>query len=556
MVPGTDSAATAEPETAGPTTAPSDTTTSEPVTTSGPPTEGTTAPATTEGPTTAETESTTADPSTTSEATTDATSEPLTATDTSTTAPPASCGNGVLDPGEACDDGNADETDACTTLCNAPSCSDGLESGDESDLDCGGSCGGCAVGQGCGGDGDCLGGACEANQCVDGCVPWARQWGTQYSDGGSGIAVDGDDNIFVSSFMFAGNYGAVRKYDAAGQELWTRQIDSSEFDGAYGVATDSAGNVFVTGDTQGDLDGNISQGYDDVFIVKYDNDGNKQWTRQFGSDDNEVAIDAATDAAGNVIVAGNSRGSIDGHVLGGVYDVLLAKYDAQGEKQWIRQFGSSGDDQAYGVTTDSAGNIIVVGYVYGSLDGNVYLGDSDAFVAKFDADGTKLWTRQFGLEYGDYAAAVATDDAGDIYVTGSVSGSLDGNPYHGFGDLLVMKFDADGAKQWTRQLGTSDSDAGRDIVVDGAGDLLIGGSTDGDFDGHVSKGGWDLFVAKYSASGVKQWTHQLGTVDDEHQGFIAALSTGMPVIVGYGDGKFAPPALGVDDIIAAHLCLR
>ncbi|NVB39984.1 hypothetical protein G6O69_19220 [Pseudenhygromyxa sp. WMMC2535] len=76
------------------------------------------------------------------------------------------CGNGVLDEGEACDDGNADETDACTTLCQAPTCDDGILSGDESDLDCGGSCAGCLTGQACEAASDCTSGACEESLCT------------------------------------------------------------------------------------------------------------------------------------------------------------------------------------------------------------------------------------------------------------------------------------------------------------------------------------------------------------------------------------------------------
>ncbi len=80
----------------------------------------------------------------------------------------ASCGDGQVQAGvEACDDGDGDEADACTTLCKAPACDDKLESGAETDVDCGGdACADCKLGQGCLVDTDCESAACAAGECV------------------------------------------------------------------------------------------------------------------------------------------------------------------------------------------------------------------------------------------------------------------------------------------------------------------------------------------------------------------------------------------------------
>ena len=79
---------------------------------------------------------------------------------------PASCGDGIVDPGEQCDDGNDDDTDACTRQCLPPSCDDGLQSGDESDVDCGGSCPGCPFDGQCVVPDDCEIGLCRDLACV------------------------------------------------------------------------------------------------------------------------------------------------------------------------------------------------------------------------------------------------------------------------------------------------------------------------------------------------------------------------------------------------------
>lgn len=532
------------PETTGATAtedptkpAPDDTTTSEPATTD----DSTTAGTTTTG------EPTTGEPATTEVATTEAL--------TSTTEPPATCGNGTLEPGESCDDGNLDETDACTTLCLAPSCSDGLQSGDETDQDCGGSCGGCAIGLHCSGDGDCASGACEADQCVKGCVPWARQWGTPSSDAGTDVVVDDADNIYVSLYLDGAETGAVRKLDASGKELWTREIDTTSDDTASGITKDSVGNILVVGDTTGALDGNAPLGNHDAFIVKYDSAGNKLWTRQFGGNLNDSGHAVATDAADNIFVVGDTRGTFDGNVAAGEYDVFVSKFDAQGVKQWTRQLGTPGTDDSWAVASDSAGNVFIGGYVFGSLDGQPWAGQPDAFLAKFSPAGAKLWVHQFGFAQGDYVHGLAVDDDDNLYVTGEVWGALDNKYWGGLSDIFVIKYDAAGVKLWTRQLGINESESGYDIAVDGAGDVLITGLTWGDFDGHASEGGTDYVIVKLDASGMKQWSHQFGTDTHDFGGHIAVLSTGMPVFVAHNEGSFAPPVVGGDDVIAALLCL-
>ena len=82
----------------------------------------------------------------------------------------------------------------------------------------------------------------------------------------------------------AGSYDLfVVKYNSSGTKKWTQQLGSSSRDHARGVATDSSGNVYVTGDTYGGVDGNTNAGYNDLFVVKYNSSGTKQWTKQFGS---------------------------------------------------------------------------------------------------------------------------------------------------------------------------------------------------------------------------------------------------------------------------------
>jgi Bacterial Ig-like domain/Beta-propeller repeat len=301
----------------------------------------------------------------------------------------------------------------------------------------------------------------------------------------------------------AGN--RIAAYDwTFGVRPWTRQMGTATADYAFGVATDGAGNVLVAGYTDGALDGQASAGGFDLFVVKYDANGAKLWTRQLGTAAGDYATGVATDGAGNVFVAGRTDGALDGQASAGGSDLFVVKYDANGVKLWTRQLGTANYDVASGVATDGAGNVFVAGYTLGALDGQASAGGYDLFVVKYDANGMKLWTRQLGTAGWDNASGVATDGAGNVFVAGRTDGALDGQASAGGSDLFVVKYDPNGLKLWTRQLGTAAADFANGVATDGAGNVFVAGYTGGALDGQASAGGYDLFVVKYQSDGRKR----------------------------------------------------
>ena len=108
--------------------------------------------------------------------------------------------------------------------------------------------------------------------------------------------------------------------------------------------------------------------------------------------------------------------------------------------------GTNAYDEAYGIATDSSGNVYVTGYTAGGLDGNSSYGSKDLFVVKYNSSGTKQWTKQLGTSSDDEAYGIAADSSGNVYVAGSTSGGLDGNTSAGNSDLFVVKYDSDGNK--------------------------------------------------------------------------------------------------------------
>jgi Beta-propeller repeat len=274
---------------------------------------------------------------------------------------------------------------------------------------------------------------------------------------------------------------------------WTRQFGTTSSDMARAVATDASGNIFVAGDTGGDIDGagsGTSAGGNDLFLAKYAANGNLLWLRQFGTTGTESAYGVAVDGVGNAYVVGSTTDDLDGAgsgVYGGVADAFVIKYDADGAQVWIRQLGDAGYEEARGVAVDGSDNVYVTGYTSGDIDGAGALtsaGGVDVFLAKYNASGTQQWVRQFGSGADDRSYGVAANGT-NIYLTGSTYGDLDGAGPGGGGyvDIFLAAYDDNGAQQWISQIGPVAINVGTQPAVDGSGNIYVTGYTSGDLDG-------------------------------------------------------------------------
>ena len=289
-----------------------------------------------------------------------------------------------------------------------------------------------------------------------------------------------------------------------GQCTRTKQLGTSSKDYGTSVTTDSSGNIYVTGYTEGGLDGNTNSGESDIFLVKYNSTGTKQWTKQLGTPSEDTGHGVTTDSSGNIFVTGQTWGGLDGNTNSGGTDMFLVKYNSTGTKQWTKQLGTSSLDYGNGITSDSSGNIYVTGITSGGLDGNTIYGKNDIFLVKYNSSGTKQWTKQLGTSISEWGQDVTSDSSGNIYVTGGTEGGLDGNTNSGYYDIFLVKYNSSGTKQWTKQLGTSSNDIGRGVTTDSSGNIYVTGETRGNLDGNTNSGGKDIFLVKYNSSGIKQ----------------------------------------------------
>jgi len=381
---------------------------------------------------------------------------------------------------------------------------------------------------------------------------------------GRGVATDGAGNVYVTGDTYgdldgntrtSGSNVFVTKYNSNGVKQYTRQLEAAGGD-TWGnsVTTDASGNVYVVGGTKGRLDGNRQTGYFDFFVTKYNTNGVKQYTRQFGAVDTEtVGRLVATDASGNVYVAGDinyamgASVGLDGNPkIGKTFEFFVTKYDSSGVKQYTRQLGAVGPGgflvgaavAGASVATDASGNVYVAGSTNGGLDGNTLTGGVDCFLTKYDINGVKQYTRQLGVAGADTGCvSVGTTASGNVYVVGLTTGGLDGNVLTGTQNFFVTTYDSKGVKQYTRQYPSPGTLPNGSVFTNGR-DFYVVGSTTVGLDGNTQTGAKDFFVTKYSGyDGTRQYTRQLGVAGGLTLGYsVATGSSGNVYVAGWTTG--------------------
>jgi len=355
----------------------------------------------------------------------------------------------------------------------------------------------------------------------DGNELWVRQFGGVGEDSALAAAVDSIGNVYVvgqspgelpGRLFVGGVSGAfVRKYAGDGEELWNRQFGTQVSAKANGVAVDAAGHVYVAGQVDGALPGQLHAGHIDAFVRAYDSSGNELWTRQFGAEGGDFALDVAVDEEGSAYVVGWSRREVQRP--GRPSDVELIafarKYDRDGIDIWDVRFEALGHARANSAKVDEAGNLYVGGWISGALTGQVQVGETDPFVRKYDRNGVELWTRQFGTAEEDRAEGIDVDGDGNLYVVGWTRGRFPGQT--GLGtepdiyvrtDAFVTRFDRDGREQWTRQFGTREPQLPQGVVADDSGNIYVVGQTAGSIFGETHHGTFDAFVVKLWGGGA------------------------------------------------------
>jgi len=298
----------------------------------------------------------------------------------------------------------------------------------------------------------------------------------------------------------SGAYDAyIVKYNSAGVLQWTKLLGTSGDDSASALTTDNSGNLYVAGWTGGNLNGETNSGRRDAYIVKYNSAGVLQWTKLLGASGLDSANALTIDNMGNLYLAGGTIASVKGETNSVYSDAFLAKYNTAGMLQWTKLLDASDYDFANALTADSSGNLYVAGSTNGDLKGETNNGAVDAFIVKYDLTGSELWTKLLGTSGNDSANALITDSSGNLYVVGKTAGNLNGETNNGYPDAFIVKYDSAGVLQWTKLLGSSSLDEANALTIDGSDSVYVAGGAYGDLNGKTNSGftDSDAFIVKY-----------------------------------------------------------
>lgn len=334
----------------------------------------------------------------------------------------------------------------------------------------------------------------------------------------------------------------------------TRGLGSTALDEAQGIAVDEPRcAIYVTGDAGGTI-GAASAGGRDAVVARYDTQGGRTWVTQFGSAGYETVAGVAVDANGDVYVFGHTTGTLPGSPvinLGGD-DLFLVKLDATGAILWTRMLGSAGNDLAEDLAVNAAGEIYVTGFTDGVLTG-VSAGGQDYFVGRYDSAGNLVMLTQRGSAGNDRAKAVTVGPADNVYVVGDTDGDLEG-VQAGNADLFVAKYDPAGAELWIDQRGTVDLELGADVAVNDRQEVFVVGSTGGGLDGNVSAGAMDVVLLRYGTGGAWQYTVQRGSSSTDTTTGVALTANGAPVVIGTTSGTLdGIVPVGASDVFTMKL---
>ncbi|BBO33221.1 SBBP repeat-containing protein [Lacipirellula parvula] len=392
-------------------------------------------------------------------------------------------------------------------------------------------------------------------------LEWSRQFGTAGEDRAYAIATDllgnayitGDTRGSLAAPLSGISDAFLSKFDASGNRVWTAQLGSTGGERSYGVATDGVGSVYISGATGGSLNG-PQAGFGDAILSRYTTDGVLLWSRQLGTASADVSNAVAVDGIGNVFISGYTEDTFNGpHV--GLQDAFLAKYDVAGNRIWTRQLGTKQLDSSLGLAVDGLGNVYTTGFTGGDLVNGTNHVELDAFLAKYDADGNRLWIKQLGQLVDTTTAirsnGVTYDNLGNVYLTGFVGGEFAG-PSAGVDSAFLCKFDANGNLLWKAQLAAGEGAQGQGVATDGQGNVYISGAASGDLQG-PSAGLSDMFLSKFDQAGNRLWTMQLGSAETDFASGVSADFQGNVYITGFTSGSLGGANAGDDDIVIAKI---
>jgi hypothetical protein len=324
---------------------------------------------------------------------------------------------------------------------------------------------------------------------ANGNLVWAKGLGGVDYDYGNSLAVDGSGNVYVTGYFSktadfdpsagfynlnsAGDYDIfIAKYDHAGNLVWAKNIGGSFADHGTSLTVDGSGNVYFIGEFWGTVDFDPgagvynlnSNGYLDIFISKFDSNGDFVWAKNMGGTETDSGADIDIDDSGYIYSTGGFNGIADfdpganvyNLTSNGYWDFFISKLDNDGNLVWAKGLGGTLSDNSYGIELDSSGVYTVGGFVSNTVDFDPSagtfnlnnLGNGDIFISKLDVNGEFVWAKSMGGPVYDYGLGIAVDEYHNVYSVGNFTNTVDFDPgtntYNltsaGYNDIFISKF--------------------------------------------------------------------------------------------------------------------
>ncbi len=338
---------------------------------------------------------------------------------------------------------------------------------------------------------------------------------------------------------------------------WANSAGGTTPDRGNSVSADASGNVFMTGyfNSPTITFGTTTltnEGNTNIYIAKYDTDGNVLWAKSAGGTLSDGGNSVSTDASGNVFMTGyfSSAAITFGTTTltnAGAYSVFIVKYDADGTVLWAESAGGTSSDYGTSVSTDASGNVFITGYFSSPTInfGTTTLtnaGNNDIFIVKYDADGTVLWAESAGGTSSDAGASVSTDASGSVFVTGEFS-----SPTITFGtttltnagntDVFIVKYGDAGTALWAKSADCTSFDGGTGVSTDASGNVYMTGYFNSPAVTFgtttlTNAGLYNIFIVKYDAAGTVLWAESAGGTSSDFGYSVAAADGGYLFITG------------------------
>lgn len=375
----------------------------------------------------------------------------------------------------------------------------------------------------------------------------AGQWPIEFKD-----LAGMSEPVFTASVTNEGILDVLMEYQPIEEDLyWGTYLGGTGEEDARSVATDAVGNIYIAGQTYSS--GWVSGGWNtyhnggnwgsDGFLVKLDSEGRHVWSTYIGGTSSDGCYGVAIDnngfvfAAGYTYSAGWISGGWDTSYGSGSCDGFVVKLDSAGLHLWSSYLGGTISEYGYDVDTDGSGNVYVGGVSASSgwVSGGwrtAHGGGNDGFVVKLSSNGSHLWSTFLGASGAEDCRGIAVDLNGNLYATGStsgtttwVSGGWDAYKSDQNYAAYLVKLNSSGQHTWSTYLEGGSVDYGYDVAVDGTASVYAAGITvpfssgpdwvSGGWD-TTRNGGYEGYIVKFGANGAHNWSSYVGGTSDEY----------------------------------------